>query len=110
VPDNRSKQRFPLELPVRVRAEQSGAEEGVTGNVSSGGVYIRTNKTLKIGSEVEFDITLPAEAISGPTDVQIHCRGKVLRVERKNEGETGVACEIEDYRFVRAVPKGNGKC
>jgi hypothetical protein len=102
MPDNRKKKRFPLELPVRVRAEQSDEENCVTGNISSGGVYLRTNKALKIGTEVEFDLTLPAEAISGPSDVRIHCRGKVVRVERKNEGEIGVACEIEAHHFVRA--------
>jgi hypothetical protein len=103
MPDSRAKRRFPLELPVRVQTEKTGVEEGITGNVSSGGVYIRTNRALKLGTEVEFDITLPAEAIFGTSDVQIHCRGRVVRVERKDDTETGVACEIETYHFVRTA-------
>ncbi len=102
MPEARGAKRFPLALPVRVQAKTGRVEECVTGNVSSAGVYIRTDNALKIGSEVEFDITLPAEAISGPRDVLVHCRGKVVRVERKAEGETGVACVIETYQFVRA--------
>ncbi len=61
----RGAKRFPLALPVRVQEETGRVDQGVTGNVSSAGVYIRTEKALKVGTEVEFDITLPAEAISG---------------------------------------------
>lgn len=100
MPEARTAQRFPLKLQVKVKDPQHGSQQGVTGNLSAAGVYIRMHKSWKIGSEVEFDITLPAEAVQGDTDVQVRCRGRVVRVERQ-DGDTGVACVIEKYQFVR---------
>lgn len=106
MPDARTGKRFPLELPIRIHETDSPEElEGVTGNVSSAGVYVRANAPWKIGSRVEFEITLPAEAAAAEHDVQIRCRGRVIRVD-KGATETeadryGVACVIDKYEFVR---------
>lgn len=106
MPDSRTGKRFPLELPIRIHEADSPEElNGVTGNVSSAGVYVRANAAWKIGSRVEFEITLPAEAAAAKQDVQIRCHGRVVRVD-KGAAEApnkryGVACVIDKYEFVR---------
>jgi hypothetical protein len=105
VPDSRTGKRFPLELPIRIHEANSAQEmEGTTGNVSSAGVYVRANAPWKVGSRVEFEITLPAEAAASKHDVQIKCRGRVVRVDKTTSdspADCGVACVIDKYEFVR---------
>ena len=101
--DARTSKRFPLELPVEVKeATAERSQEAVTSNMSAAGVYIRTQQHLEVGAPVEFDITLPAEAISAANDVKVHCSGHVVRVDHHG-GDTGVACVIDNYEFVRSA-------
>jgi hypothetical protein len=88
-------------------------QTGTTANVSAGGVYIRTEQPrnqessalqewLK-DSAVDFDMTLPAEAVGAPNDIRVRCHGRVMRVD-KLKGEKsghGMACVIDNYEFLR---------
>ena len=108
--DARTGKRFPVELPIRIHLWDSEAEQaGTTANVSAAGVYLHAAPVAegemrwRPGSLVEFDITLPADVIRSPKDVQIHCRGRVVRVEKSGDEQhrEGVACVIDKYEFVR---------
>jgi len=115
VEDARTGKRFPVELPIRIHIGDSAAEQsGTTANVSSSGVYIKASApegdapegmqvaTWRPGSVVEFDMTLPAAVIGAPEDVQVQCRGRVVRVESlRDDPRSGVACVIDKYEFVR---------
>jgi hypothetical protein len=104
VAETRTGKRFPLELPIRIHEAESAEElQGVTGNVSSAGVYVRANAAWEIGSKVDFEITLPADAVAADHDVSIRCQGRVVRVDKPaSDGENcGVACIIDKYHFVR---------
>ncbi len=104
MPDSRTGKRFPLELPISIHeADSSDEVRATTGNVSSAGVYLRANAQWKIGSKVEFEITLPAEATAAQNDVRVRCRGRVIRVDKAQSeaGRCGVACVIDKYEFVR---------
>ncbi len=115
VADARTGKRFPVELPIRIHMQNSENEQaGTTANVSAAGVYIRAenkaarkksdDRPWRPGAIVEFDMTLPAEVIGSREDVHIHCRGRVVRVEKiKGTATTrdGVACVIDKYEFVR---------
>ena len=95
----RTGKRFPLTLPVRL-----AGKDGITRNVSAAGVFVYTDSELQIGSEVDFELTLPAAAIGNSTDVAIHCRGRVVRVEpvvHEEVTKPGVACVIDQYKIVR---------
>ena len=126
--EERTGKRFPLKLPVTLRNSRGDA---TTSNISSAGVYVWSDAKLKAGSKVEFDITLPGDAIGSEKEVRIHCQGRVLRTEesrrakaRKTPGaagkkktvkkqtaaekpqaardpKQGVACVIEHYKFIR---------
>ena len=80
---------------------------GTTADVSSAGVYIQADTNLKVGSPIEFDITLPAKVLGTPNDVEVHCIGRVVRKEadakngKGKKKKNGVACVIDQYQFIR---------
>ena len=100
----RTGKRFPLELPIRIR-HKGGDEGATTADLSAAGVYIMADTNLAVGSPIEFDITLPASVLGTPTDVEVHCTGRVIRKESGSTGKkkkkSGVACVIDQYQFIR---------
>jgi hypothetical protein len=104
VSEARTGKRFPLELPIKVHKEGTGADsKGTTGNLSAAGVYIRADASLEVGSPVEFEITLPPDMTGGQENVVIQCKGRVVRTDPTGTSEDGkgVACVIDSYEFVR---------
>ena len=105
VSDARTGKRFPLELPIKIHKEsESGAHSGTTGNLSAAGVYIKADAALEVGSNVEFEITLPPEVTGAKEPVVVQCRGRVVRTDESQGGSKdarGVACVIDSYDFVR---------
>jgi hypothetical protein len=113
VAEARTATRFTLELPIDIR-EGASARKGKTADVSAAGVLIRTARGLKVGAKVEFDITVPGEAIGTSDGMKIRCKGRVVRTDtaagnkRKNGKANGtadepvdIACVIDSYKFLR---------
>jgi hypothetical protein len=112
----RTGKRFPLELPIKIHGK-GGEGSATTGNMSAAGVYIMADLDLTVGSNIEFDITLPAKVLGTPGDVEVHCTGRVVRKDAsaaaagansnssKRKKKSGVACVIDQYKFIR---KGKG--
>src|SRR5258708_5550803 len=75
--------------------------------LTASGVYIQSNTELAVGSSIEFDITLPAEVLGTPGDVEVRCTGRVVRKDGAIKGakgkkqKNGVACVIDEYKFIR---------
>jgi PilZ domain len=107
VSEARTGKRFPLHLPIKIHKEDTAGEtlNGMTGDLSAAGVYIRADASLEVGSPVEFEITLPPEVTGGKDDVVIQCRGRVVRTDEPAStaagDNRGVACVIDSYEFVR---------
>ena len=103
----RTGKRFPLELPIKIhRTDGVAAHAGTTGNLSAAGVYIHADESFEVGSPVEFEIVLPANATGSKESVVLQCRGRVVRtdeLEGAKQGERGVACVIDSYDFVRNI-------
>lgn len=99
----RTGKRFEVHLPVKISTDSAELHEGQTDNLSAAGVYLSLDSSLEVGSAVEFDITMPASVIGSEKDVRIHCHGRVVRNEAPKEGNTnsGVACVIDRYEFIR---------
>ena len=101
----RTGKRFPLELPIKIHGKK-GDEGGTTANMSAAGVYIQGDASLDVGSQVEFEITLPPEVTGGENNVTIQGRGRVVRTDTPPPGHNGesnyrgVACVIDSYEFV----------
>jgi hypothetical protein len=97
----RSAVRFPLRVPITICTE-SGDLPAVTENISASGVLFELGTSLAVGSIVSFTIKMPAEAMGTPTDVVLHCTGRVVRCtpETKTDAQTmHVAAVIDKYHF-----------
>ncbi len=111
--DSRGGKRFPLALPITILdARSSRRHASKTLDLSAAGAYISGSPDLEVGSRVEFSITIPASMVGGRRDVEIQCRGRVVRRDaprngRKRPGKkavrktNGVAVVIEHYKFTR---------
>ena len=91
--------RFPLHLSASVTA-QGGAYTAETENISANGVLFAMDNDVPVGSMVDFTILLPAEVVGARRNVQIDCRGRVVR-SFEDRGRRGVGVVIDEYHFER---------
>jgi hypothetical protein len=92
--------RFPVKLPisVKVEGEQHDAE---TFNISAGGVLFHLESDMQIGSNIEFQIAMPAAVLGAATDVMVMGSGRVIRCSAEEGDRRAVAAVIDEYRFER---------
>lgn len=98
-PDMQSAVRFPIKLPVSVKSN-SGESHAETQNISANGVLFQVEAEMPIGSMVDFTISLPADVVGADADVQLDCRGRVVR-NFDDKGRRAVGVVIDEYRFER---------
>lgn len=101
--ERREARRFAMSLPLRVvsRNKPNSALQVQTRDVSYRGLYFLAETSFDIGSEIDFVITLPQQ-VTQSGDVNIHCQGRIVRVEATENGHTGIAAKIERYEFMPA--------
>jgi hypothetical protein len=92
--------RFPLHLTASVTS-QGSAYVAETENISANGVLLAMDNDVPVGSMVDFTILLPAEVVGAKQNVQIDCRGRVVR-SFEDRGRRGVGVVIDEYHFERA--------
>jgi hypothetical protein len=82
--------RFPLQIPLRLFT--------ATGEIAATGVAFTLPRPLEVQTQVRFTMKMPAEAMGTPTDVVVHCTGRVVRC---NTSETcwRAAAVIDEYYF-----------
>jgi hypothetical protein len=97
--DMQSAPRFPLHLAASVKA-QGAAYTAETENISANGVLFAMDKDVPVGSMVDFTILLPADVVGSGRNVQIDCRGRVVR-SFDDRGRRGVGVVIDEYHFER---------
>ena len=98
-PDMQSAMRFPIQLPISVKSK-AGESAAHTQNISANGVLFQVDSDMPVGSMVDFTISLPAEVVGAEANVQIDCRGRVVR-NFEEDGRRGVGVVIDEYRFER---------
>ena len=98
--DLQSAPRFPLHLAASVKM-QGTAYLAETENISANGVLFAMDNDVPVGSIVDFTIMLPAEIVGTRRNVQIDCRGRVVR-SFEDRGRRGVGVVIDEYHFERA--------
>lgn len=101
--EQRKYRRYYLSFPVRVQPKSKISTappiETSTKDISAHGIYLVVSEDLEMGSELDLEITLPAE-LAGGKIVKLRCTGKVARLEPKNaEGKIGVGAVIQYYEF-----------
>jgi hypothetical protein len=99
--ERRRTSRLPLKVPILLRW-RNGSEmreaHTMSEDVSSHGVYFSLPESIKDGTTVEIEMTLPSQvALSGPSTV--HCVGRVQRCEQKEDAKAGMAVSINKYEF-----------
>ena len=97
--DMQSAVRFPIHLPVRVKSK-AGESRAETQNISANGVLFQMDSEMPVGSMVDFTISLPADVVGAEVDVQLDCRGRVVR-NAQSGSRRGVGVVIDEYHFER---------
>lgn len=99
--ERREARRFTMTLPLRVlpRDAQQAEFAAQTRDVSYRGLYFLAEANFRVGSEIEFVITLP-QTVTQSGDVNIRCRGQIVRVESTANGRNGIAAKIDRYEFL----------
>jgi hypothetical protein len=96
--------RFPIKLPVALKSTGNGPGQAgrtiETENISANGVLFRMDADVPVGSAVDFTISLPADVVGAEADVQVDCRGRVVR-SFADGSRRGVGVVIDEYRFER---------
>jgi PilZ domain len=97
--DLRNSLRFPLQLQVTLRTplEQHHAKSI---DISAGGVLFQTDAIIEVGSQVEFTIEMPGDALGTNHPVLVTCHGRVVRTSQEAAGRN-VAVVIDEYQFER---------
>jgi hypothetical protein len=98
--DMQSAPRFPLHLTASVKTHGS-AYSAETENISANGVLFAMDNDVAVGSLVDFTILLPADVVGLRRNVQIDCRGRVVR-SFEDRGRRAVGVVIDEYHFERA--------
>jgi hypothetical protein len=91
--------RFPLQLPVLVRGKDK-ADEGVTQDISAGGVLMTCGEEYPVGSTIQFSICMPARSLGSPNDVHVECTGRVVRSSPLGD-RVEVGAIIDEYHISR---------
>jgi len=92
--------RLPLLYRVMHRGQVVQSGSGITANMSSGGVWFRSDSVLSVGLAVELLVEWPAPA-RHQAPVLLNVQGRVVRA-----GPQGVAVRIERYSFEPAPVVG----
>ncbi len=105
--ERRGAQRFELPVPIIVRwsdGKEMREALAVSGDLSSHGIYFVLPESLKEGTPVEIEMTLPNQVtLAGP--VRVSCFGHIQRCELEEGTNAGMAATIEKYQFLRSSDK-----
>jgi c-di-GMP-binding flagellar brake protein YcgR len=104
--ERRALHRYKIPVAVEVRRRSKGTDseliQGETRDVSTGGLYLKSNQQLAVGTQIALSLTLPVS--TGGTGAVVDCKAKVVRVEENPDalnGRFGIAVVINSYNFVR---------
>ncbi len=100
--ERRSAQRFIMRVPLTVDTS-GGKVSAQTRDLSTRGLFFWTTDkvSLSMNQTVEFVIVFPPEATLSST-LNVRCKARIVRI-LNNDDNTGVAVEIEHYRFMEAA-------
>jgi hypothetical protein len=99
--ERRTGQRVPVRVPVKVRHEGSEVE-GLTRDLSSSGIFLYSESTIKAGSKLELVVMLPPGLGLGPGGWTL-CQASVVRVEASEGNSMGVAATLDRIEFVPEI-------
>ena len=87
--------RFPMKLALHVLANNERFE-ATTEDISANGLLFVGERLPKLDSRIEFVISMPSDVMGSPSDVTVHCVGRVVRHEQQ-ETQQRAAAVIDEY-------------
>jgi PilZ domain len=102
--ERRHRVRTSVHWPVLLfRSHNTEAVESSTLDLSVGGFYCLSPTAFVTGESILGLLTMPTHDPGGrEAKGHLECRVKVVRVDAVGtDGQFGIACQIEDYRFAR---------
>jgi PilZ domain len=89
--------RYPLHLRVSLICDGRQVD-ATTEDLSASGVLLKVAEPLRVGSEVDFLLEIPAGVLEFSVTAAVHCFGRIVRSYGSN-GQHFAAAVIDDYRF-----------
>ncbi len=103
-PDKRARKRISVNVPVKVRSQESADQAAaITRDLSMGGVFLYTDRRITEGSKLEIVLILPPELGLGEKQWAC-CQASVVRVETGQEHQFGVAATIDRLDMLPEIP------
>lgn len=114
-PDQRRFRRYDMKLPCRVKPRASRKSPILpefaveTLDVSGGGLFFLASAQWTIGTAIEFQFDLPADA--GRRPVGIRCRGTITRVVPQEGGRIGIGATIDHFKIstIKKAARGSSE-
>ena len=104
--ERRGRARVRVHWPILLFPNQVGedAVQTITQNLSSHGFYCLSRRPFTVGELLLCTLQIPTNGL-GAGESHLECQVRVVRVENNaSEGQYGIACRMEDYRF---APSGD---
>ena len=103
-PDKRARSRIAVNVPVKVRSQESSDQAAaITRDLSTGGVFLYTDRRITEGSKLEIVLILPPELGLGEKQWAC-CQASVVRVEDGKGHQFGVAATIDRLDMLPEIP------
>lgn len=102
--DRRKERRHDVKVPVKMRPTEGVTpytSEAESQNLSNTGLYFDVTNPPKIGTHVELSFVMPGE-VTGGTRMKIRCTARVVRMDSKEDGRSGIAAHIERFESIIA--------
>lgn len=98
--ERRSRPRVTAQLPVSITRKDGATSEGVTRDLTHGGIFLYSDSAFDVGTELDLVVVLPPEITFGEKR-WVCCQARVLRVEgRQPDGKVGVAASIQRFEVL----------
>jgi c-di-GMP-binding flagellar brake protein YcgR len=104
--ERRMARRYNIPAAVEViRASKATESDSIlvkTRDISSGGLYLKCNQRIAVGTRIALSLTLSLS--KNGMEAVVDCKAKVVRVEENPDawtGHFGIAVVIDSYNFVR---------
>jgi hypothetical protein len=96
--ERRSGHRVPVQVPVKVRHE-GGEQQALTRDLSSSGIFLYSESSIKTGSKLELVIMFPPGLGFGSGGWTL-CEASVVRVEESDGKGMGLAATLDRIEFL----------
>jgi hypothetical protein len=102
--ERRQRTRFDMEILLSIQTleiPRTRARTGTTENISATGLFLASDLPFEMGAPLEISLCMP-EQVTGKPACEWCCRGRVVRVQPRDEchEKPGAAVEFQYYEVI----------